>query len=230
MQQFKGFSKETTGFLTDLAGNNNRQWFGEHKDQFNRDVLEPARSFVGALGERLTELAPGIIADPRTNGSIFRIYRDTRFGKDKSPYKTHLGIFLWEGEGPKMECPGFYFHLEPPDLMLGAGIHLFSKSLLEEYRRSVVHPKHGPALVMTAMAVSESYNIGGLHYKRVPAGFDRDHPYAQFLLYNGLTAWVRTPIPEAVNSSAIVDYCFEIFKGMAPVHYWLREMKARAQG
>jgi uncharacterized protein (TIGR02453 family) len=227
MNSFKGFSKETVKFLKDLAGNNKRDWFNEHKEDFNRYVIEPARGFVDAMGERLMEIAPGIIAEPRVNGSIFRIYRDTRFSKDKTPYKTHLGIFMWEGEGPKMECPGFYFHLEPPNLMLGGGIHIFSKSLLEEYRNSVVHPGHGLALVTAAMKVSEVCNIGGVHYKKVPRGFDKDHQFAQFLLYNGLTAWVQTPIPEEVYSEKIVDYCFDVFKGMAPLHYWLREMIKR---
>jgi len=227
MTDFTGFPKETVKFLKDLAKNNKRDWFNEHKDDFNSYIIEPARGFVDAMGSRLMEIAPGIIAEPRVNGSIFRIYRDIRFSKDKTPYKTHLGIFMWEGEGPKMECPGFYFHLEPPNLMLGAGVHIFSKPLLEEYRNSVVHPKHGPELVKAAKKVSEHYGIGGLHYKKIPRGYDKDHQCAQFLLYNGLTAWVQTTIPDAVYSEKIVDHCFDVFKGMAPLHYWLGEMIKR---
>lgn len=227
MAEFSGFSKETVKFLKDLARNNDRGWFKDHKDIFDSVVIEPARGFVDAMGARLMEIAPGVIAEPRVNGSIFRIYRDTRFSRDKTPYKTHLGIFMWEGEGPRVECPGFYFHLEPPNLLLGVGIHIFSKPLLEEYRNSVVHPGHGQALVTAAMKVSERYNIGELHYKKVPRGFDKDHQFAQFLLYNGLTAWMQTPIPEEVYSERIVDHCFEVFEEMAPLHYWLGEMIKR---
>ncbi|UCF30365.1 MAG: DUF2461 domain-containing protein [bacterium] len=229
MSDFSGFPRETVTFLADLARNNNRRWFNAHREDFDRMVIEPAKAFVEALGARIISVAPGIIADPRVNGSIFRIYRDTRFARDKKPYKTHLGIFLWEGEGPKMECPGFYFHLEPPDLMLGAGIHLFSRALLEEYRNSVVHPRHGHDLVTAAMEVSRSFTIGGLHYKKVPRGFDGDHPYAQFLLYNGLTAWTEGPLPEEIHSPEIVELAFRTFEVMLPLHRWLLAMTARSR-
>ncbi len=229
MTEFSGFPKEAVTFLADLSRNNRRDWFNTHKDDFNRHVIDPAKGFVDALGARLMEIAPGIVADPRVNGSIFRIYRDTRFAKDKTPYKTHLGIFLWEGEGPKMECSGFYFHLEPPNLMLGAGIHRFSSPLLEEFRDSVVHPKHGQDLVAAAMEVSRSFKIGGLHYKKVPRGFDRDHPYAQFLLYNGLTAWTEGSLPDEVHSPEVVELAFRTFEIMLPLHRWLLAMTARSR-
>ncbi len=229
MSSFSGFPEGTVKFLLDLAKNNKKAWFDSHKDDFNRFVVDPARAFTEALGERLTAIAPGIIAEPRVNDSIFRIYRDTRFSKDKTPYKTHLGIFCWEGEGPKMECPGFYFHLEPPNLMLGGGIHIFSKTLLEEFRRSVVHPQHGHDLAVAATGVSKIFEIGGRHYKRVPSGYDKDAPYAPFLLFNGLTAWVEEPIPAILHTSMIVDHCMRVFQEMVPVHQWLLEMAARAR-
>jgi len=128
-----------------------------------------------------------------------------------------------------MECPGFYFHLEPPKVLLGAGIHTFSKSLLEEYRRSLVHPKRGPDLAEAVKPVSKLYNIGGLHYKRTPRGYGPDHPLAAFLLFNGLTAWTEGPIPEILHSAALVGHCYKVFQGMAPLHRWLLKMAARAR-
>jgi uncharacterized protein (TIGR02453 family) len=229
MSEFTGFPEGTVTFLAGLAKNNKKAWFDAHRSDYERYLIWPARAFTEALGERLTAIAPGIIAEPRVNGSIFRIYRDARFSKDKTPYKTHLGIFCWEGEGPKMECTGFYFHLQPPNLMLGGGIHIFSKPLLEEFRRSVVHPKHGMKLAGAVSKVSKSLDIGGRHYKRVPAGYDPDHPFAQFLLFNGLTAWTETKIPETLYSAEIVDHCFEVFRKMMPLHEWLKEMAARSR-
>ena len=101
---FDGFPKKGVEFLRQLSEHNDREWFSQHKDEYNEYLLAPARDFVTALGERLRKISPGIIADPRTDRSIFRINRDTRFAKDKSPYKTHLGIFFWEGNLQKMEC------------------------------------------------------------------------------------------------------------------------------
>ncbi|MEI6613544.1 MAG: DUF2461 domain-containing protein, partial [Chrysiogenales bacterium] len=118
VDEFRGFSKKTVEFFKDLAANNNREWFAAQRNNYEENVLQPARAFVVAMGERLQRLTPGITANPRTDGSLFRIYRDTRFSPDKSPYKTHMGIFFWEGKRPRMECSGYYFHLEPPNLML----------------------------------------------------------------------------------------------------------------
>ena len=97
IQNFSGFSQEVISFYNELALNNDRDWFNAHKSVYTEKVLEPAQGFVLAMGERLRMLSPNIIADPRTNGSgsIFRIYKDTRFSKDKTPYKTFLGdLFL----------------------------------------------------------------------------------------------------------------------------------------
>ena len=230
MSCFGGFGKNTVDFLVDLAGNNNKSWFADNKSEFERSVMEPSREFVDAMGSRLMDIAPGIVAAPKVDGSIFRIYRDIRFSKDKTPYKNHLGILLWEGEGPKKECSGFYFHLEPPNLILGVGIYSFSKPLLEEYRRSAVHRKHGKTLAEAVRKVSEGYQIGVQHYKRVPRGFPPDHENAELLRHNGLTAVEIIPIPKELYTSAIVDYCYERFRDMAPIHFWLRDMTKRARG
>jgi uncharacterized protein (TIGR02453 family) len=180
------------------------------------------------MGVRLRTLAPNIVADARTNGagSIFRIYRDIRFSKDKSPYKTYMGIFFWEGPRRKMENPGFYLHLAPPRLMLGAGIHMFPRPLLEAYRGSVVDPDLGPALVQAVEQVTSQgpYRIGGQHYKRIPRGYDPAHENASFLLYNGLSASSEGPIPPELHSAEFLDYCFERFEDMFPIHRWLVAM------
>jgi len=230
MTTIEGFPEAAVKFLSDLARNNNKAWFEAHRDDYHRFIVEPAEAFTEAMGERLTAIAPGIIAEPRINGSIFRIFRDTRFSKDKRPYKTHLGIFMWEGEGRKMECPGFYFHLEPPKLLLGGGIHIFSKPLLDEFRRSVVHPKHGPELDEAVGSIPKRLNIGGRIYKRTPRGYDPEHPLSDFLLFNGLTAWTEGPIPETLYGPEIIDHCFKVFREMLPIHTWLRGMSGRARG
>lgn len=229
--EFNGFGMETVRFFRNLERNNNRQWFADHKVQYNAHVLDPAKGFVFELGKRLLRIAPKIYAEPRIDRSIFRIYRDTRFSGNKNPYKTHLGIFLWEGPGKKVDCSGFYFHLEPPNLMLGVGIYIFDKPLLEEYRKSAAHPKHGPALARAVSQVEKKgYGIGGSHYKRVPRGFDPKHKNAELLRHKGLYAGVETKIPREFYSADIVDYCYKIYRDMLPLHRWLLAMTERATG
>ena len=171
---FSGFPEKTVSFLCGLAAHNDREWFAAHKKEYETEVLEPAKAFVRAMGERLRRLSPQIKAEPRTDGSLFRLYRDTRFSPDKSPYKTNLGIFFWEGGGPRMDCPGYYFHLEPPNLMLGGGLYIIPRPLLERYRRAVADAEYGPGLaaIVKKLTARPGYTLGGEHYKRVPPGYD----------------------------------------------------------
>lgn len=230
MNTFRGFPKEAVEFYLQLAKNNNKAWFDEHKGEFERRVMDVAKDFIYSMGSLLKKLSPNVIADPRVNGSIFRPYRDTRFSNDKTPYKTHLGIFFWEGKGPKMDCSGYYFHLEPPIMFLGAGMHCFSKSRLELYRDSVVDEKLGPKLVKAVEQVSKNsgYSVGGHHYKKLPRGYSADGRAADLLLHNGLFAMVETDIPPEFYSEDLLEYCFARFKKMSPIHQWLTEIINRA--
>jgi uncharacterized protein (TIGR02453 family) len=229
MERFAGFSPKTVKFLTTLKTHNNREWFSRNKATYTTHVLEPAQAFVTAMGMRLREIAPNIIFAPGLNRSIFRIYRDTRFSPDKSPYKTHLGIFFWEGIRPRMECPGFYFHLEPPHLMLGGGLYRFPRPRLEMYRSAVVHPEYGAELseIVSGIQRLEGYWLGGKHYKRVPPGFDTAHPQAALLLHNGLYAGTENPIPDVLYSPRLLDYCMERFTPLIRLHRWLVDFNAR---
>ncbi len=227
--EFQGFSKETVNFFTELKRNNNTMWFKAHRKKYEAFVTNPAKSFVVAMGRRLRTLSPGIVAIPKVNKSLFRINRDTRFSPDKSPYKTNLGIFFWEGGPSRMDCPGFYFHLEPPTILLGVGIYRIPKFLLDTYRNSVVHPKYGRELgeIIARVSKQEGYKFGGRHYKRVPSGYDSAHPNAELLLHNGLHVGYESSIPEELYSKKFVAYCFEKFQTAYPLHRWLVAMMKR---
>lgn len=224
---FTGFPKEALRFFTDLKANNEKTWFDAHKSDYENYVLAPARDFVVALGERLKDLSPDVVADPRVNKSIFRIHRDIRFSKDKSPYKTHLALWFPAGKGVKFENPGYYFHLEPGNIMLGVGLHNFSKPLLKAYRDAVVDPQLGPALAdMVAGIIEKGYGVGTKTYKRVPRGYDPDHKYADLLRYSGLTSGVDMGIPLELHTPDLVDLCFDKYQELAPIVHWLKKMKA----
>jgi uncharacterized protein (TIGR02453 family) len=227
VSNFNGLPKACVQFLKDLKKNNDKIWFNKNKETFTNQVLQPAQAFVVAMGKKLEKISSDIHADPRTDKSIFRIYRDTRFSADKSPYKTHLGILWWEGDHPKMECSGFYFHLEPPNLLMGSGMYMFSKSILKTYRESVIDKKSAADLMHAIKAVSKKGKLSGKHYKKTPRGFDPDHPNAEYLLYNGLHVMHETKIPNELYSAALVDYCYKWYKDMAPLHQWLVEMSKR---
>jgi len=223
---FNGFSKKSVKFFRDLKKNNRKEWFDANREVYQEQVIEPARLFISEMGRKLKRIAPGINADPRVNKSLFRINRDIRFSKDKSPYKTNFGIWFWEGAGKRMERSGFYFHLEPPELMLGTGIYRFPRDLLPRFREAVVDPKLGPKLRQAVAKVQKAgeYNLGGQHYKRVPRGYEPEHRNAEYLKFNGLWAGVTTKIPEQFYSSELTDFCYQEYKAMAPLHRWLNSM------
>ena len=226
---FKGFSKETVSFFIALKRNNSKKWFESHKREYETFVLQPSRAFVVAMGKRLKSLSPNILAIPKTNMSLFRIYQDTRFSPYKSPYKTYMGIFFWEGSRPRMECSGFYFHLEPPNLLVAAGIYMFPRHMFDRYRNSVVHPDSGKELseILRKLAGIKGFEIGGKHYKRIPPSYDSSHPNAELLLHNGLYVSYETKIPEEFYSRKLIDYCWEKFQVMAPFHEWMVSLTSR---
>jgi uncharacterized protein (TIGR02453 family) len=228
--QFEGFPAEGLRFLAELAANNNRDWFEAHKATYQDCLLQPAVTFVAALGERLQTISDGICFDTRANGSgsLMRIYRDTRFSEDKTPYKTNISALFWEGSGKKTELPAFGFQLEADNIGLMAGLFGFPKPLLEAYRRAVVDETTGKALVEAMAQVREagSYDIFGEHYKRVPSGYPVDHPRADLLRYNGLYAHPPRIMGDILTRPELVETCFKHFQQMAPIQRWLVSMSS----
>ncbi len=227
---FKGFSKNTLQFFMELSIHNTKQWFDDHRKDYEDFVLEPSKSFVDAMGMFLKKISPQVQAIPKVNQSLFRINRDTRFSSDKSPYKTQLGILFWEGNLSRTECSGYYFHVEPNLLMIAAGIHIFSKPILESYRQSVIHEKHGMELVKIVTSLNkQDISLGGKHYKKIPRGFDPQHERAEYLLYNGLHCMIEQDIPEEFYSERLIEYCYSYYSKMRPLHDWIVEMTHRVE-
>jgi uncharacterized protein (TIGR02453 family) len=222
-EKFKGFSKESLSFFRRLKRNNNKGWFDKHREEYERYVFEPAMAFVVAAGERFHAGGVNIKAEPKLNRSIFRIYRDTRFSPDKTPYKTHLALYFWEGNLPRMESPGFYVQIGPSKLLLAAGVYMFSSKQLARYRRAVVDPEWGQDLadIISEISRRKDFQIGEKHYKRIPSGYDVRFPHAELLLYNGIHVWEESAIPEEFYSAKFVDYCWKKFKPFLRLHEWL---------
>lgn len=224
--QFPGFPPAGIQFLVELGDNNNKEWFTANKPRFERDLLKPAIEFIAAVGDGLRSISPEIRVDPRTNGSgsLMRIYRDTRFSNDKTPYKTSIAGMWWDGPGKKTQSSAFGFHLDHRGMDLMAGMFHFDKDQLKSYRDAVVDPQAGAELrkIVDQISASSAYKLVGERYKRVPSGYDPEHPNADLLLYNALYAHPVQSVPIAqVSSPKIVDICLTHFRQMAPVQRWL---------
>lgn len=222
MDHFEGFPPETLVFLDDLAMNNNRSWFDENRDTYDNKVVAPARAFVTEFGAAMSQHRPHVVADPRIDGSIFRLHRDVRFSKDKSPYKTNLAFFFWEGGKKKKTSPGFYVHLAPTELIVGAGQYYFDKPELKKYREAVAGEAGDElAAIVDALAKSD-ISIRGEKLKRVPRDFDKDHRNGELLKHKGLFTSVIEGVPdEQIHSPRFVDEVVQALEPLLPLHDWL---------
>lgn len=220
--QAQDFPHNTISFLKKLARNNNKDWFEKNREMYDLDFLQPAVHFVLEMGSRLSDYVPDIQAVPKINKSIFKLYRDVRFSKNKQPFKTNLGIFLWEG-GNRLESPGFYFHLEPQLMFLGAGIYKLDKNRLKLFREAVSDQAAGNELlkIMSEIKKKKGVKIGGEKYKKLPEGYDPYTPAAEFLLYDSLYAFVESDSPASLSGNKLLNYVFKKFIDFLPLHNWL---------
>lgn len=182
------FSAELFKFLRELAANNNRDWFQANKERYEQRVRNPILRFISDVGPRLARISPHLVADPRpSGGSLFRIYRDTRFSHDKSPYKTHLGVhFFHESGKTASSVPGFYLHLVPGESFAAGGIWHPDPPALARIRDAIV------AGTAEWKAFKKSkLPIEGGSLKRPPRGYPADHPFIDDLKRTDFVASVR---------------------------------------
>ena len=217
---FTGFPPETFAFLKGLAKNNSKEWFEKHREDYEQFHLAPAKAFVETVAPGLKKISKTINAEPRVNGSIFRINRDVRFSKDKRPYKTTLDLWFWEGEKRGWEAPGFYLRMMPDGFMAGAGLHGFSPEQLKIYRAAVMDDKSGAALAKMVQGL-DGLKLGEPTRKKVPRGFDADHSRAPFLLCDALYATHEAPLTKVVHKPEFVDVVLDIFRRAQPISLWL---------
>jgi uncharacterized protein (TIGR02453 family) len=223
---FTGFPAEGFAFLADLRANNEKVWFEENKQRYIDDVQTPALALVATLGAGLQEHFPNVTYGTQVNGSgsLMRIYRDVRFSKDKTPYKTEITMGFWEGSRKKMLNPSFGLRITPEDTSLMAGVFGLDKEQLAAYRDAVVDDRLGWELVEIIQKVQASgdYTINDKHYKKAPRGYTLpEDERAPYLLYNGLYASLESIAPEIVYSGEFVDVVLEHFVNMSPIQQWL---------
>ncbi|MBI1238834.1 MAG: TIGR02453 family protein [Alphaproteobacteria bacterium] len=177
-KSFTGFPKEFFAFFRELAANNEKAWFEANKPRYKEVVVAPCLSFIEAMGPRLAKISKHIVADARPNGgSMFRIYRDTRFAKDKRPYKENAGIHFRHALGRDAHAPGFYLHLEPGEVFFGGGLWMPEPKDLAAIRGAIAKKHKDWAKLTGAKAFTDRFGgVGGEALVRPPKGFDPDHP------------------------------------------------------
>lgn len=176
------FTNDTMAFLRKLAKNNRRDWFEQHRLDYEETVRTPALRFIEDITDDLASLSPHFLAVPRkVGGSLMRVHRDVRFGKDKRPYKTNIGIQFRHERGKDVHAPGFYVHIEPGECFIGAGIWRPESTALGKIRESISEQPKKWLDTKNGKAFIRHFELRGDSLSRPPRGFDKDHPQIEDL-------------------------------------------------
>ena len=203
--EFAGFPARTARFLTELAENNEREWFKENKHRNEAHVLEPALDFINAMEPRLEKISKHFVAiGKRTGGSLMRVYRDTRFSKNKTPYKTNVGIQFRHELGKDVHAPAFYLHIQPKNCFLGAGIWRPDSEALAAIRESIDENPRVWKRARDAKRFVEHFRFGGDRLKRPPRGYAAEHSYIDDLKRKDFIAISEFPISD-IRSADFID-------------------------
>jgi uncharacterized protein (TIGR02453 family) len=212
---FKGFTNDTFSFLSGLTLNNDREWFAAHKDDYERLVVAPALALITAMDPIVRSISPhyrGVAK--KLGGSLMRVYRDTRFGRDKTPYKTNIGIQFRHENAKDVHAPGWYFHVDLQECFAAVGTWRPEPADLLAIRREVeAHPAAWTAAV--AAGAKAGLAPAGESLTRVPKGFDAAHPLADELRRKDFL--LSAPLaPEVLLGPGLVDLLAERFRASAP--------------
>lgn len=216
-------SPELFSFLRELRENNNKEWFSDNKPRFREQVQLPMLNFIEAVAPWLEENTPAFVADTRLNGgSLFRIYRDTRFGADKTPYKTNVGCNFRHRAGKDAHAPGFYVHIAPDEVFFGGGIWSPPTPVLNKIRDAIIEDPERWQAIQKAPAFSKTF--GGMgeaqSLKNAPRGYPADHPCINDLKRKSLFAFASCN-EEDVYAADFPTRVTDTFEALSPLMEFL---------
>jgi uncharacterized protein (TIGR02453 family) len=224
---FSAFPREGLQFLRSLKRNNNREWFQKHRGNYEQYVKQPIADLIQALHHEFKKFAPEMVATPKA--SAYRIHRDIRFSKNKSPYKTHVAaVFPRNGLG-KHEGAGFYVHIATDELLIGGGLYIPLPENLTAVRNHILHNPVRFLNIVESPAFRHKFGkIEGEQLTRIPRGFPADHRVAPYLKYKQFLASRNFP-PERATTARFYETLLETFRAMLPLVRFLNEPIMRAR-
>jgi uncharacterized protein (TIGR02453 family) len=217
------FTPDLFRFLRELKAHNERKWFEKNKERYLREARDPFLRLIGDLRPRLAAVSPHFVVDPSpVGGSMLRIYRDIRFSKDKSPYKTSIAAHFWHAHATEEARPAFYLHLEPHECLAGGGLWRPPAPGLKKIREAIVqHPAEWKKAV-AGRSFQAGCGLMGESLKRPPAGFDPGHPFIHDIKRKDFATAV--PIEESeVTGPDPLGRILDRFKSASPLIRFVTE-------
>ena len=221
-ESFKGFPKDFFLFFRELKAHNERPWFEANKERFRESVQAPMSAFIAQMAPRLAKISKRFTADPRPNGgSMFRIYRDVRFSKDKRPYKEHAACHFRHSLGKDVHAPGFYMHFAPGELFFGGGLWMPPPESLAKVREAIASKSATWKKVLEDRNFRKHIDgVKGEGLSRPPRGFDPEHRYIEDIKRKSFYA-MREADQKLASSPALVDDVADTFAALSPLMKFL---------
>jgi len=199
--RYASFKPESINFLRELKNNNNRDWFNENKSRYEEDVLDVALNFILSMHDPLQNFAPHFTAIPkRMGGSLMRVYRDTRFSKNKTPYKTNIGIQFRHEQAKDVHAPGFYVHIDPDEVFLGVGLWRPEPTVLAAIRDRISNKQAEWLRARDDKKFKRHFHLGGQSLTRPPRGYDKEHLLIEDIKRKDFIAAKNMDLAEATHA------------------------------
>jgi len=222
------FTQDTFGFLSSLAANNNRDWFNEHKQTYEDAVRTPALHFIEDMAAELVVISPHFSAIPKkVGGSLMRVYRDTRFGKDKRPYKTNIGIHFRHEMGKDVHAPGFYLHIAPDECFAGVGIWRPDAKALAKIRDAIVADGKTWLATRDDKAFKKHFHLDGDRLKNPPRGYAKDHPLIEDLKWKDFIALADLSQSDVTGNKLMLKVLDAFEAGDPLMHFLCKALAVR---
>jgi uncharacterized protein (TIGR02453 family) len=224
---FSGFPESGLEFLRQLSLHNDREWFEAHRKIFDEEMVPAMLSWCSDLTDRLRDAMPKLVFVPRVGGSLYRLNRDVRFSRDKSPYKTHVAALLWEG-GEKNDAPGVYLQVSSAEVLFGGGLHVFEEGRLDRFRK-LLHDAASAGRLTEALAVAKRHGLQaeGEKLQKAPRGFAPEDPYVELSKHKNLTVKKTLKCGPWLFTKESLERSEAAARAYAPLHTWLRDELCR---
>lgn len=223
----QGFSPETFAFLADLKANNSKEWFDAHKPDYQRVVKKPADALRADLAERLSALT-GL----ETASKQFRINRDLRFSKDKTPYNAHIRMAFWPKgkafEGRDAQPPSFFVSFEPGHIRLGTGCMAFSKAALGSYLQALESGSGGEIAGLLSALEANGFERSTPDLAKAPRGFPKDHEHTDLARHKGLAVWTTITDTAPATGDKTATFLVDTWKPTLAFWTWLLDLSRTA--
>lgn len=221
------FTDQTVAFLEALKRNNDREWFNAHKPDYEAHVRAPMLAIIERLSQDFPRIAPDLAATPR---SMYRIYRDTRFSPDKTPYKTHVAAAFTHRTLPRQESAALYFHFAPGQLWIGAGLYAPGTPRLHRIRQHIAADPDRFRRLVESPAFRRRGGVHGTKLQRMPRGFPADHELAEHLKLKQFLAGGEERNPDIALGARFYRTLLRRFETLAPFVEFLNAPLVAAAG